>query len=95
VFTKDGEDVTAAFEKGAEKALRLARESDAAFAILKEGSPSCGVATVHDGAFTGGKIPGRGLTAERLVAAGCEVFSEKEISPAAALLESLENKQSG
>jgi uncharacterized protein YbbK (DUF523 family) len=87
VLTKDGADVTAAFERGAEEALRLAREHEIAFAVMKDGSPSCGVRRVHDGAFTGRKIPGRGLAAERLAAAGYRVFSEKEIEQAAALLE--------
>jgi uncharacterized protein YbbK (DUF523 family) len=87
VFTKDGKDVTAAFEKGAEEALRRARAQDVAFAVMKDGSPSCGVHRIHDGAFTGVNIPGRGLAAERLAAAGYQVFSEEETEKAAALLE--------
>jgi uncharacterized protein YbbK (DUF523 family) len=86
VVTEDGEDVTAAFTEGAECALRRAIEHDVAFAIMKEGSPSCGVNLIHDGAFTGRKIPGRGLATEILVAAGYKVFSENEIELATDLL---------
>jgi uncharacterized protein YbbK (DUF523 family) len=87
VRTKDGRDVTAAFKRGAARALRIAREHDVAFAILKDGSPSCGVRRIHDGAFSGTKIPGMGLAAEALAAAGFKIFSEDETARAAARLD--------
>jgi uncharacterized protein YbbK (DUF523 family) len=90
IITKDGADVTAAFGTGAEIALRLADEHDVAFAIMKDGSPSCGPLVIHDGSFSGKKVPGRGLTTERLAAAGYTVFSEIETERAAALLAGLE-----
>jgi uncharacterized protein YbbK (DUF523 family) len=86
VMTVDGRDVTAGFEAGAREALRIAKESDAVFAILKDGSPSCGVHRIHDGSFKGIKIPGKGVTAELLESNGCKVFSENEIPEAAAAL---------
>jgi uncharacterized protein YbbK (DUF523 family) len=90
VVTEDGGDVTAAFIAGAECALRRAAEQDVAFAILKDGSPSCGVNLIYDGTFTGRKIPGRGVAAERLAAAGYRVFSEEDIAAAAELLGAIE-----
>jgi uncharacterized protein YbbK (DUF523 family) len=91
-MTGEGREVTAAFKKGAEEALRLAQEHDVAFAVLKEGSPSCGSSRIHDGTFTGAKIPGIGIATEHLRAAGYTVFSEHEIQPAAESLERTESR---
>jgi uncharacterized protein YbbK (DUF523 family) len=93
VVAEDGSDVTAAFVAGAEEALRLAREHDVAFAVLKDGSPSCGVNRIHDGTFSGKKIPGKGIAAERLATAGYRVFSENEIAAAEGLLLKTEKGQ--
>jgi uncharacterized protein YbbK (DUF523 family) len=60
----------------------LARENSAAFAILKESSPSCGSKQIYDGSFSGKKIPGAGLAAEYLKNAGFPVFSENELREA-------------
>jgi uncharacterized protein YbbK (DUF523 family) len=87
VRTRDGRDITAAFRRGAARALRLALEHDVAFAILKDGSPSCGVRRIHDGTFSGVKVSGMGLAAEALAAAGFEIFSEDETERAAVLLD--------
>jgi len=86
VITEDGSDVTAEFTKGAEEALRIAREHNIVCAILKEGSPSCGSGLIYDGTFSGRKIPGRGLTAEALINAGIPVFNENEIDEALSLV---------
>lgn len=82
VLSRDGVDVSAAFVAGAQAALRAAREAGAAVALLKDGSPSCGSRCVHDGRFAGTTVPGRGVTAERLAAAGLAVFAETEIEAA-------------
>ena len=79
VVTRDGRDVSAQFEHGAQVALALARKYGCEKALLKERSPSCGSAVVYDGSFTGTLIPGMGLTAETLRAAGVEVMSEEQI----------------
>jgi len=92
VFTRTGEDVTEAFLKGAEEALRLAREENVAFCLMKESSPSCGSAKIYDGSFSGNKIPGQGLAVELLKNAGFTVFSENDIAKAAALLSKLESE---
>ena len=51
VVMKDGTDVTAAYRRGAEEALRLARLFGCRRAVLKERSPSCGSGTIYDGSF--------------------------------------------
>ena len=58
VFNRAGEDVSAAFRRGAELALRGAREAGCRRALLKERSPSCGSGRIYDGSFSGVLIPG-------------------------------------
>ncbi len=79
VYLKDGTDVTCFFEKGAETVCQIAEQYNAQEAILKERSPSCGCHFVYDGTFTGGKIPGCGITAQRLVNKGISVKSEEDL----------------
>ena len=43
VITRDGRDVTKEFLAGAEAVLKIARDQDIRLALLKAGSPSCGV----------------------------------------------------
>ena len=50
---RDGTDVTAEYQKGAQTALYLAKTLGADFAILKANSPSCGKGMIYDGTFTG------------------------------------------
>jgi uncharacterized protein YbbK (DUF523 family) len=90
VRTADGTDVTDAFLAGAELALAACGRHGIRLAILKEGSPSCGVGCVNDGDFSGRRIPGQGLTARLLTRHGVRVFSEGEIAAASAYLEALE-----
>jgi len=90
VFTGAGADVTEAFRKGAEEALRLAREEGVCFCIMKADSPSCGSRMVYDGSFTGAKAPGQGLAVELLRDAGFTVFDETDMAEAAACLAGLE-----
>ena len=80
VVNRDGEDVTAAFRRGAEEALRLARENGCRRALLKARSPSCGPCAIYDGSFSHRVVPGDGVTAELLRAAGLALFDETEIS---------------
>ena len=78
VITKEGEDVTAQFLKGAEETLRIAKMVNAKKAILKEGSPSCGCNYIYDGNFNGTKIKGKGITASLLEKNGIKVISDCE-----------------
>ncbi|HVM40974.1 MAG TPA: DUF523 domain-containing protein [Acidimicrobiia bacterium] len=76
-----GDDVTAAYRRGAEAAVALARSSGAARAVLKARSPSCGSAGIYDGTFTKTLVDGEGVTAAALRAAGVEVTSEEDPLP--------------
>ena len=79
VLNKEGQDVSAAFHRGAEAALELCLKNGVDLAILKEGSPSCGVKRIYDGSFSGKKISGSGLTAALLRQHGIRLCSEEEL----------------
>ncbi len=87
VVTIDERDVTEAFLQGAEATLELARQEDVEFCILKQRSPSCGSSIIHDGTFSGVKIPGQGVTTEILRKAGYTVIGEDHMNEAIALEE--------
>lgn len=87
VVARDGRDVTAAFARGAEEALRLAQEHGIVVAVLKAKSPSCGSGQVYDGTFTKTLVPGDGRTTALLRAHGVQVFSELEWDAADAALD--------
>ena len=76
VVSRDGRDVTAAFQKGAALTLRLAERYGAKRALLKCNSPSCGSGFVYDGSFSGKLVPGDGVTAELLKSRGIAVIGE-------------------
>lgn len=75
VITKDGEDVTKQFRKGAEECLFLAKKYDIKKALLKSKSPSCGFGKIYDGTFTHTIIDGNGITAELLNDNGIEIIN--------------------
>ncbi|AFQ52226.1 protein of unknown function DUF523 [Burkholderia cepacia GG4] len=81
-----GTDVTAPFVDGAHTALALARAHDCRFAILADGSPSCGSSFIYDGSFAGRRHAGAGVTAALLRQHGVEVFADTEIDALAARL---------
>ncbi|MEU6719251.1 DUF523 domain-containing protein [Nonomuraea sp. NPDC046802] len=90
VLAADGSDVTAAFVAGARAALDAARAAGVRLAVLKEGSPSCGTLAVYDGTFAGRRVPGQGVTTALLEGEGIRVFTEEQITEAAAYLRTLE-----
>ena len=79
VRTAAGDDVTDAYERGAAQAVRLAAAAGAGGAVLKARSPSCGCHEVYDGTFSRTRVPGEGLTARALRAAGVTVWSEEDV----------------
>jgi uncharacterized protein YbbK (DUF523 family) len=79
VVTRDGDDVTDFYQRGADHAVAVARTSGAMGAILKARSPSCGCHQVYDGTHQGNLVEGQGVTAAALRAAGIEVVSEEDL----------------
>lgn len=83
----------AAYESGAQTALKLAQLQNCRLALLKENSPSCGSRNIYDGTFSGRTTAGEGLTTEVLRANGIEVFSENEFDALDARRIELETEQ--
>lgn len=79
VIECSGDDVTEQYLLGAHLALETARRNDCRFALLADGSPSCGSQFIYDGAFSGQTKTGSGVTAELLRQHGIEVFSDSQI----------------
>lgn len=80
VFDRSGNDVTAIFLDAAVRALNMAQSNACAYALLTDGSPTCGSRAVYDGRFQGRKQPGVGLAAALLRRHGVAVFAEDEIA---------------
>jgi uncharacterized protein YbbK (DUF523 family) len=79
VIEKTGKDVTELYLEAGQLALDLARETGCRFAVLTDGSPSCGSTFVYDGSFSGKRVAGRGTTTALLEENGVRVFSEDRI----------------
>lgn len=79
VLELTGGDVTDAFVAGAERTLTFARENDCRFALLIDGSPSCGSLAIYDGSFAGAKHAGKGVTTALLGQNGIMVFAPSQI----------------
>ena len=90
-MTIDGGDVTEEFHRGARLTLELANNENVAFCILKQRSPSCGSSIIHDGTFSGVKIPGQGVTTEILRNAGYAVVGEDQMGAAVKLDQAMDS----
>jgi uncharacterized protein YbbK (DUF523 family) len=88
VLDRDGRDISDGFLAGAQTALNVAQRNGCAYALLIDGSPSCGSLQVFDGSFSGRKHAGHGVTAALLLANGIEVFAPAEIERLAGLIAS-------
>lgn len=91
IYDKDGYDFTAEFTRGADLALELAQDNGCRFALLADGSPSCGSTYVHSGNFDGQRHSGEGVVAARLRAAGINVFTPDQLRDLSRALEDAEN----
>ena len=80
VCTAVGDDVTAAYRRGAEATVALAKAVGAAEAVLKARSPSCGPHAVYDGTFSRALVGGRGITATALADAGLTLRDEEDLA---------------
>lgn len=90
LLTREGQDVSQAFYRGAQQAATLVNEHGIQLAVLKAKSPSCGNRQIYDGSFSGTLIDGQGVTAALLSTLGVRVFNETELAEAAAFLQRLE-----
>lgn len=79
VMEETGKDVTGLFLAGANAALQIALQNDCHYALLTDGSPSCGSSYIYDGSFGGKKLQGVGVVTALLERNGIRVFCEGEI----------------
>ncbi len=84
VLGPNDEVLSAAFLRGASRALTLARSQGCRVAVLKEHSPSCGVGRLSSPV---GSREGRGVTAAMLAAAGLRLISDEDTRLASRLRE--------
>ncbi|MCB1405472.1 MAG: DUF523 domain-containing protein [Rhodobacteraceae bacterium] len=79
ILAADGTDLTAPFLVGARQTLRHAQAQGCRFALLTDGSPSCGVTVVYGGMHDGQRRAGAGVTAALLARNGITVFAPQQI----------------
>ncbi|KNC15332.1 purine nucleoside phosphorylase [Pantoea sp. RIT-PI-b] len=79
IIESDGRDVTQHYVLAAWLALRAAQEAHCRFALLTDGSPTCGSQQVYNGSFSGQRQSGRGVAAALLLQHGIEVFAESQL----------------
>jgi len=79
VISKNGEDVTTGFIRGAEETLRIAKQFKVKEFISKSRSPSCGCGQIYDGSFSGRLVEGDGVTAALLKRNGIRIISEENL----------------
>ncbi|AWK89685.1 DUF523 domain-containing protein [Azospirillum thermophilum] len=90
IIDSTGTDVTRPFLAGAEAALATAVREGCRYALLTDGSPSCGSRFIHDGGFSGRTHAGDGVTAALLRRNGIEVFAAEEVGALEARLSQAE-----
>ncbi len=73
VLSKQGDDMTERFLRGAKKSLEMAKMYNPDKIIFKAKSPSCGVGYVYDGSFSGKLVEGNGVCAQLMMDNGFEV----------------------
>ncbi len=78
VHTQSGVDVTDAYQRGAECAVKVYELNHCDCAVLKSRSPSCGCGTIYDGTFSGALREGDGVTAQALKTRGYRVYTEEK-----------------
>ena len=79
VYNNQKEDMTEVFHHGADLAMKAWQEAGCPPVLLQSRSPSCGKGLIYDGSFTGRKISGNGVFAQKLLDANAEVYSELEL----------------
>ena len=81
IHNKQGLDITREFLREIPLLTELVRRHKIKYAILKERSPSCGVAQIYDGSFSGVRIRGQGVATAALEKAGVTCYSEETLTP--------------
>ncbi|MEM7683774.1 MAG: DUF523 domain-containing protein [Pseudomonadota bacterium] len=86
VVEDTGADVSDLYLRAARSTVQLAERHRCRYAVLTDGSPSCGSTFIYDGTFTGRTRSGAGTTTAALREAGIAVWPETAIGELDALL---------
>ncbi|MBV6656601.1 MAG: DUF523 domain-containing protein [Devosiaceae bacterium] len=92
IYEDIGTDVTDGFVRGANNAVRVAQEKGCTYALLTDGSPSCGSTFIYSGQFDGTKTKDIGVVTAALQTAGITVFAQHQIKALDAQLQRTENQ---
>lgn len=79
VLTRDGDDCTAAFRLGGQRAMEIIADKQIDLAILQSRSPTCGVKQIYDGTFSGTRIDGMGALARALHERGIPLMDAEDV----------------
>ena len=79
LMDRNGNNVDAAMREAVVQTMEMIRKENIQCAILQSRSPTCGVNEIYDGSFSGKLIPGSGVLAQALKAAGYQVFDAEDI----------------
>ncbi|MCT4704152.1 DUF523 domain-containing protein [Enterobacteriaceae bacterium H20N1] len=88
----DGRDVTQPYLLAAWLALKTAQENGCQFALMTDGSPTCGSQKVYDGHFRGVTLPGAGVAAALLRQHGIEVYAGHQLPALISRIEEFEKE---
>jgi uncharacterized protein YbbK (DUF523 family) len=75
ILSVRGDDKSASYQLGAEKAFEIVSASKIECAFLKSKSPMCGYDSIYDGTFSGRLTAGNGVFADLLIEKGIPVKS--------------------
>lgn len=78
VKMKNGQNVTDAYIKGAQRALSILKKYHIDTVVLKANSPSCGVGGIYDGTFSHALVDKDGVTARFLKKNGVSCFTDRD-----------------
>ncbi len=92
ILESDGSDATQPYLLAAWLALKAAQENGCRFALLTDGSPTCGSQKVYDGYFRGVTSPGMGVAAALLRQHGVEVYAEHQLAALVSRIEAFEKE---
>ena len=79
LINREGQNIDAQVRRAVEAILEQIAGEDIECAVLKSRSPTCGVKEVYDGTFSCTRIPGMGVLAEALNAAGYRVVDAEDL----------------
>ncbi|MEK6246705.1 MAG: DUF523 domain-containing protein, partial [Planctomycetales bacterium] len=87
IFEDNGTDVTDGYTQGAQLARETAQRAGCRYALLTDGSPSCGSTYQYSGKFDFKTREGQGIVATLLARNGIRVFAEDALEELAAALD--------